>query len=156
MSLDNTADKKTIYLKEGKPGTPTYNVLRIKTKDKSLIPEGASNIGSLCHERHKGKVHLDFSRPSIDYIQRNGGDFLSLSTNPPDRAIRAGSGRHTHKKAACINHKGGSACWAGSIYVSWREYTNIEDAIAYLKAYFNVKASPNNLRYTQNLIDKAV
>jgi hypothetical protein len=148
--------KKTIYIEEYKPGTPTSNVLRIKTNDGSLIPKGARNIGSLCHGRHDNKVHLDFSKPSIDYIQQNGGDFLSLSANSLDRAIRAGSGRHTHKKAACINHNGGSACWAGSIYVSWREYTNIEDAIAYLKAYFNVKASPNNLRYTQNLIDKAV
>ncbi len=154
MSLDNTADKKTIYLKEGKPGTPTYDVLRIKTKDKSLIPEGARNIGSLCHERHKGIVHLDFSRPSILYIKKKGGDFLSLSTNPPDRAIRVGSGPQGQNNAACINHAGGSACWGGVIYVSWREYTNIEDAIAYLKAYFNVIASPENQRYTQDFIDK--
>jgi hypothetical protein len=30
---------------------------------------------------------------------------------------------------------------------------NIEDAIAYLKRYFNVKASPNNKKYTQYFID---
>jgi hypothetical protein len=92
--------------------------------------------------------------PSIDCIKQKGGDFLSLSTNPPDRAIRVGSGPQGQNNAACINHAGGSACWGGVIYVSWREYTNIEDAIAYLKEYFNVIASPENQRYTQDFIDK--
>ena len=135
MSSNNNTNKKTIYIQEY---NQDFNVLRIKTNDGSLIPNGARNIGSLCHGRHDGKVHLDFSRPSIDYIQRNGGDFLSLSTNPPDRAIRVGSGPQGQNNAACLSHIGGSACWGGAIYVSWREYTNIEDAIAYLKRYFNV------------------
>ena len=150
MSSKNKTNKKTIYIQEHNQDA---NVLRIRDEDGSLTVPRAKNIGSLCHERHRGKVHLDFSRPSILYIKQKGGDFLSLSTNSPDRAIRVGSGPHGQNNNACINHKGGSACWAGSIYVSWREYTNIEDAIVYLKEYFNVIASPENQRYTKDFID---
>lgn len=137
-----------IYIEEYLPNTPTSNVFRIKH-----APNATRNLGSLCHERHPRKVHLDFSKPLIDWIANQGGDFLNLNVTPLDGVIRVGSGAEGAGNSPNREHRKESACWAGNIYVSWREYRDIRAAIDYLKRYFNVRASPNNNRITQAFID---
>ncbi len=149
----NADEIKTIYIEEfRRPQAPTNNVLRIKA-----CCGGVANIGSLCVGRHVAKLsHLDLSLSMIQSISFQGGDFLMLGANSPSGAVRAGSGGFNLNKPADINHRGSSACWGGTIYVAWREYKNVHDAVSYLKRYFDVRACESNVRYTQNFFDKIV
>jgi hypothetical protein len=144
---------KIIYVEEfWRPRASTNNVLRIKNSCGDR-----NNIASLCVGKHGGAFsHLDLSLPMIQGISFQGGNFLKLGANSPSGAVRAGSGGFNLNKPADINHRGSSACWGGTIYVAWREYRNVNDALSYLKRYFDVRACESNVRYTQNFFDKIV
>jgi hypothetical protein len=141
---------KLIYIEEfGQPQAPTNNVLRIKN-----CCGDVANIGSLCVDRHYGKLcHLDLSLPMIQYIFSQGGDFLIPVNNSTDGVLRVGSGSSNLNHPAVINHRGSSACWGGTIYVAWREYKNVNDALSYLKRFFDVRACESNVKYTQDFFD---
>ena len=150
MLLQN--NKRIIYIQEH-TGKATANVLRIRD-----MCDAKPNIGSIClgSDRHPNTDihHLDLSRDLINDIASAGGNFLLLPTVPTDGALRVGSGRHTHGLPAAIHHRGESACWGGCIYVSWRGYRHLREAIAYLKRFFDVRACSNNKTYDQSFINR--
>ena len=150
MLLQNS--KRSIYIQEH-TGQATANVLRIK--DMCGV---RANIGSIClgSDRHPNTDihHLDLSRDLISDIASAGGNFLLLPAVPPDGALRVGSDRHSHGLPASLAHMGESACWHGCIYVSWRGYRHLREAIAYLKRFFDVRACPSNKTYDQSFINR--
>ena len=149
MLLQNS--KRTIYIQEH-TGKATANVLRIRD-----MCDSKHNIGSIClgsgRHPHTDIHHLDLSRVLIDDIASAGGNFLLLPTVPPDGALRVGSGLHSDGLPASLTRVGRSACWEGTIYVSWRGYRHLREAIAYLKRFFDVRACPNNRTYDQSFIN---
>lgn len=149
-----TVKKRIIYIVEYREETKSKAVLRIKTE---LDKNTDSNTGSLClgYQNHRrcSEFHLDLKLDQINYIAVCGGNFLDLNVNPPDGALRVGSGRHSKNLSASVNHAGETACWGGSAYVSWRSYSDVTHAISYLKRYFDVRAHEKNTGCTQRFID---
>jgi hypothetical protein len=140
--------------------------------------DAAHNLGSLCLGENKATskcrdcVHLDLrsrvdgERYLIGDIHAQQGDFRGVPEKEGDGALFVGSGPRAQQNpckwpilgnksiSRGLSPKGASACWAGTVYESWRSYEKPEHAVAYLKRYFKVLADRRNENYTQVWIDQ--